>query len=221
MTEIAALQAPDLPELAPIAVDRGAEDLDLSGVLVGADASDAAGGRPLAARRVRVRESELRGLVLEPGTAAGLTLIDVILDGCGLSNVDGREGLMRRVEIRRSQLVGFGFSRAEIRDLRVVDSSLQLASFTSAALHNVVFERVNLAEASFMDARLEAVAFVDCRLEGADFRDARLSSCAIRGASLDGVVGVESLRGTRMPWPDVLSSAGALAAALGITIEQE
>ena len=91
-------------------------------------------------------------------------------DGCGLSNVDGREGLMTRVEMRRSQLVGFGFTRGEVRDLRVVDSSLQLASFTSATLHNVIFERVNLAEASFMDARLEAVAFVDCRLEGADFR---------------------------------------------------
>ena len=218
MTDIAALQAPDLPELTPVALQPGAGDLDISGALVAADARD--GGGAAVARRVRVRESELRGVVLEAGTAAGLTLIDVVLDGCGLSNVDGREGLIRRVEIRRSQLVGFGFSRAEIRDLRVVDSSLQLASFTSTALHNVVFERVNLAEASFTDARLEAVAFIDCKLAGADFRDARMSSCAIRGASLDGVVGVQSLRGTRMPWPDVLSSAGALAAALGITIEQ-
>jgi uncharacterized protein YjbI with pentapeptide repeats len=72
-----------------------------------------------------------------------------------------------------------------------------------------------------MHARLESVAFVDCRLEGADFRDAKLAGCAIRGASLDGVLGVESLRGLRMPWPDVLSSAAALAAALGITIEAD
>jgi uncharacterized protein YjbI with pentapeptide repeats len=96
---------------------------------------------------------------------------------------------------------------------------LQLASFASAKLNNVVFERVNLAEASFMDARLEAVAFVDCRLDGADFRRASTSSCAIRGASLDGVLGVESLRGVRMPWVDVVGSAGALAAALGIVVE--
>lgn len=220
MTEIAALQSPDLPELTAVSVDAGAAELELSGALVAVDVARGERGE-VAVRRVRVRESELRGLVLGAGTAAGLTLIDVVLDGCGLSNVDGREGLMTRVEMRRSQLVGFGFTRGEARDLRVVDCSLQLASFTSATLHNVIFERVNLAEASFMDARLEAVAFVDCRLEGADFRDARLSGCAIRGATLDGVLGVESLRGLRMPWADVLSSAGALAAALGITIEPE
>jgi uncharacterized protein YjbI with pentapeptide repeats len=221
---IAALQSPDLPGLTAVEVGGDSSELDLSGALVAHDRSAADGhpaAGPVSVRRVRVRESELRGLVLEPGTAAGLTLVDVVLDGCGLSNVDGREGLMTRVELRRSQLVGFGFTRGEARDLRVVDSSLQLAAFTSATLHNVVFERVNLGEASFMDARLDAVAFLDCRLEGVDFRDARLSACAIRGASLDGVLGVESLRGVRMPWSDVLSSAGALAAALGITIEHE
>lgn len=217
MTEIAALQSPDLPELSAVELASDAEALELTGALVVREGGDDA----VTVRRVRVRESELRGLVVEAGTAAGLTLIDARLDGCGLSNLDGREGLLTRVEIRRSQLVGFGFTRGEIRDLRVVDSSLQLASFTSATLHNVVFERVDLGEASFMDARLEAVAFVDCRLEGADFRDARLRGCAIRGASLDGVLGVASLRGLRMPWPDVLSSAEALAAALGITIEPE
>jgi uncharacterized protein YjbI with pentapeptide repeats len=145
----------------------------------------------------------------------------VILHDCGMSNLDGREGRLSRVEVHRSQLVGFGISRGEVRDLRVVDSSLQLASFASATLRNVVFERANLAEASFMHANLKSVAFVDCRLEGTDFRHAKVAGCAIRGSSLDGVLGVESLRGLRMPWPDVVSSAGALAAALGISIEPD
>ncbi len=109
---------------------------------------------------------------------------------------------------------------SEARDLRVNDSSLQLASFAHAELHNEVFERVNLAEASFMGARLDGVGFVDCRLIGADFRGAKLSGCEIRGASLDGVIGIESLGGVRMPWPDVLGSAAALAAALGIAVEE-
>ena len=138
--------------------------IDLTGALVAGDGSTVQAGR------VRLRESELRGVVLEPGNVPGLTLGDVIMHDCGLSNVDAREGRLARVEVHRSQLVGFGLSRGDIRDLRVVDSSLQLASFASATLRNVVFERVNLTEASFMHARLEAVAFVDCRLEGADFR---------------------------------------------------
>jgi uncharacterized protein YjbI with pentapeptide repeats len=214
VTHVAALQAPDLPELTPATYD-GSDDLELSGVLLTASDAD------VGARRVRVRESELQGLVFEAGPVPGLTLVDVVVRGCGMSNLDAREGLMSRVEVRGSQLVGFGFTRGEIRDLRVLDSSLQLASFASATLRNVVFDRVNLAEASFMDARLEAVAFVDCRLDGTDFRRANLSGCAIRGASLDGVLGVESLRGIRMPWADVVGSAGALAAALGIVVEHD
>ena len=213
-TAIAALQAPDLPELTPVVpAPSDSGDLELSGARVSSS------GAAVAARRVRVRESELEGLVFEAGNAPGLSLVDVVMRHCNLSNLDAREGLLTRVAMHGSQLVGFGFTRGEIRDLHVTDSSLQLASFSSAKLHNVVFERVNLAEASFMEARLEAVAFVDCRLDGTDFRRATLSGCAIRGTSLEGVLGVESLRGVRMPWADVVGSAGALATALGIVVE--
>jgi uncharacterized protein YjbI with pentapeptide repeats len=213
MTDVSALQAPDLPELEAVSLPVDAAAIDLSGALVAGD------GSALRAARVRLRECELHGVVLAAGSAPGLMLADVIMRDCGMSNVDGREGRLSRVELHRSQLVGFGLSRGDVRDLRVVDSSLQLASFASATLRHVVFERVNLAEASFMHARLESVAFVDCRLSGADFRHVTLAGCTIRGASLDGVLGVESLRGLRMPWPDVLASAGALAVALGIDIE--
>lgn len=215
MTGVSALQAPDLPDLVEVSLTADAGNVDLSGALVAGD------GITVHAQRVRARESELRGVTLEPGNVPGLTLADVVMRDCGMSNVDAREGHLSRVEMHGSQLVGFGVSRGQVRDLRVVDCSLQLASFASATLRNVVFERVNLAEASFMHARLESVAFLDCRLEGADFRQAKLAGCAIRGASLDGVLGVESMRGLRMPWPDLLGSAGALAAALGIDVESD
>jgi uncharacterized protein YjbI with pentapeptide repeats len=215
VTDVSALQAPDLPELEEVPLRALDGTIDLSDALVTGN------GAAVRAERVRVRESELRGVILEPGNVPGLALADVIMRDCGMSNVDAREGRLGRVEIHRSQLVGFGFSRGEARDLRVVDSSLQLASFASATLRNVVFERVNLAEASFMHARLESVVFVDCRIEGADFRHVTLAGSAIRGASLDGVLGVESMRGLRMPWPNVLASAGALAAALEIDVESD
>jgi uncharacterized protein YjbI with pentapeptide repeats len=215
MTDVPALQAPDLPELEEMSLAAGAGTIDLSGARVTGD------GRAVQAGRVQIRESELRGVVLEPDNVPGLTLADVVLRDCGMSNLDGREGRLIRVEAHRCQFVGFGLDRGDVRDLRVVDSSMQLASFASAALRTVVFERVNLAEASFMHARLESVAFVDCRLDGADFRHAKLTSCAIRGTSLDGVLGVQSLAGVRMPWPDILASAAALAAALGISIESD
>jgi hypothetical protein len=70
-----------------------------------------------------------------------------------------------------------------------------------------------------MEAQLAAVEFVDCRLSGADFRGVKTKGCAIRSSSLDGVLGVDSLKGVAMPLADVLASAAALATALGIVVE--
>jgi uncharacterized protein YjbI with pentapeptide repeats len=213
-----AVELPDLPELKRAQLDRAGTDGDLivDGLLVESQTSD-----PVYARRVRVTESELRGVAIDAEDAPGLQLSDVILRDCDLSNVDGREGSLRRVEIHGSRLVGFGLAAGTIQDVRVIDSTLGLASLAFAKLRNVVFERVDLAEASFMDARLESVAFVECKLAGADFRGAKQKECAIRGTPLGGILGTDWLEGVQMGWADVLASAPALAAALGIVIEQD
>jgi uncharacterized protein YjbI with pentapeptide repeats len=172
------------------------------------------------AERVQISESDVRGLTLGAGSVPGMRLADVVLSNCDLSNVDGREGSLVRAEIRACRLVGFALGGGMVRDVRVVDSALALSSFAYVGLRNVIFDRVNLREVSFMNARLQGVEFLDCQLEGADFRGVKLSSCAIRGSTLDGILGVESLKGLVMPWAEVLSSAAALAAAIGITIEE-
>lgn len=123
------------------------------------------------------------------------------------------------MQIQGSRLVGFSLTAGTVQDLRVVDSTLGLASLALSKLRNVVFERVDLTEASFMEAQLENVAFIDCKLAGADFRGAKQKGCAIHGTPLDGILGTDWLKGVLMPWEDVLASAPALAAALGIIIE--
>jgi len=105
--------------------------------------------------------------------------------------------------------------------VRVLGGTMMLCSFAHSALRRVSFENVNLQEASFLETQLTSVSFDGCELTGADFRGARLKRCTIRGSSLDGVLGVESLRGLTMPWSDLLGSVAALAAALGIGVEAE
>lgn len=208
------VEPPDLPALEPARLDDIDGRLVLDGVRV--EQRDA---EPVSVRRMQVTESELGGVTLQAAAIPGLALRDVVLRDCDLSNIDGREGLLRRVAICDSRLVGFGLSRGKAQDLRVVDSSLTLCSFASAELRNVVFERVNLEEATFMDARLDAVEFLDCRLAGADFRGVTVKACAIRGTLLEGVIGVECLAGVAMPVSDVIASATAIAEALGIRVE--
>jgi uncharacterized protein YjbI with pentapeptide repeats len=206
---------PDLPELEPLAL-AGLDDATavvLEGVRVDGRGAGALGGRGL-----RAIECELLGVTVADGHAPGFELRDVILRGCDLSNVEAREGTLRRVEIHESRLVGFGLSGGEAADVRVIGSSLRLASFAGARLRGVVFRGVDLTEATFLDAELDGVGFLGCRLAGCDFRGARVRAGAIRGANLDGVLGIGALRGIEMPWTDVVASAAAMAEALGIGI---
>lgn len=128
---------------------------------------------------------------------------------------------MRRVELADSRLVGFALGEGTLEDVRIAGGTAMLGSFAHARLRRVEFERVNLREASFLEAELTSVRFEHCDLTGADFRGARLRECTIRGSSLETIVGVESLRGLAMPSGDLVASAHALAAALGIAVEPD
>lgn len=210
--------APVISQLDPCELPDGGEleELVLSEALVERHGRDA-----LTTRRIRVEESELRGVRLGEGVATELLLSDARLRGCDLSNVRARSGAIRRVELTDSRLVGFSVGEGRVEDLRVVGGTMMLASFAHCKLRRVAFENVNLREASFLETQLTSVSFTACELTGADFRGARVKDCTIRGTSLDEVVGVESLRGLTMPWGDLVGSVGALAAALGIGVEGE
>jgi uncharacterized protein YjbI with pentapeptide repeats len=218
MTPEPTVAAPDLPELEPgeLAASGRPIELVLEGALVDGSGLDA-----VHATRIRIKESKLHGVGLETDGPVELLLADAVMHDCALSNVVGRGGTIKRSELRQSNLVGFDVSEGTVQDLRVIDCSLALSSFAFSQLRTVVFERANLAEASFMQATLEGVEFIDCRLAGADFRGARLKGCMIRGSSLDGILGVDALRGLTMPWADVVSSAAAMASALGIAVETD
>lgn len=208
---------PDLPELSDAAPGTGtAGELTVSGVRLRGGEH---GG--LSVSRLRIEESELDGVAIEAGDLDGLLLSDVVLRDCDLSNVHSHEGSIRRTVIRGSRLVGFTVTEGRLQDLHALDTTMAYGSLAHCELKRVVFERVVLREASFLGARLQSVAFVACELAGADFRGASLGACTMRGSSLEGVIGVESLRGLQMPWSDVVGSAGALAAALGITVEPD
>jgi hypothetical protein len=117
------VELPDLPELEHHPV----EDLLVSGHLK-FDAALVEDDRrqPIATDHIVVSESELRGVHISAASAPGLRFSDVVLRACDLSNVDGREGSLPRVEIRDSRLMGFGLTGGIVQDLRVLDSSLAL-----------------------------------------------------------------------------------------------
>lgn len=151
----------------------------------------------------------------------GASLVDVTLRDCDLANVDGRRAHVTRVVAERCRATGVMLMQSRLRDVVVRDCRADLGTFAQATLERVVFEDCVLRDTSFASARLHSVAFVDCDLHGTDFEGARCSRVELRGCRLEGLRGIEGLRGAKLRWTDLMESATVLATALGLGVIDE
>jgi uncharacterized protein YjbI with pentapeptide repeats len=166
--------------------------------------------------RARLADTELTGARLR-----GVRLLDVAVQRGNLANTAAPELTLRRVEIAGARLTGAQWTTGTIADTTFRDCRIDLATFAATTFERVVFDGCLLAQADFRDALLRSVVFERCDLTEADLAGVRIDRCELRGCTLDGLAGVERLRGAAMPWPDVVGNAALLAAALGIRVLEE
>ena len=160
----------------------------------------------------------LDGVDLSSSRLQRLSVVDVRVTGGSLANVAGRGSRWVRVELSDARLTGLDLPEADLRDVVLRGCRADLTSFARARLERVRFEGCELAEADFQGADLREVRFVDCDLTRADLRGARLRTCELRGVRLDGMQGVDRLRGAALPIADVIDNAVTLATALGVRV---
>jgi uncharacterized protein YjbI with pentapeptide repeats len=145
-------------------------------------------------------------------------LVDAEVENADWANRRGPGLSALRAEVRRSRLTGAELAEARLTDVTFLDCHLDLVGLRRAHLERVVFRDCRMAECDFYDALLTDVLFEGCTLREAIFAGARIERVEIRGCALEGLDGVEALRGVRMPWNDMLANAPLFAAALGIEI---
>jgi uncharacterized protein YjbI with pentapeptide repeats len=174
------------------------------------------------ARALGFSDSELDATDLSGSKLQSLFLIDCCFRRCNLANTVVRSGSMRRVELDGCRLTGLAWTAGELRDSRFSGCRADLASFEGSKFERVVFEGCDLREADFRNARLDSVSFRGCDLRGADIAGARFSGeSAMTGCTLDGLRGVERLRGVAMPWADIVAAAGVFAGEIGVRLLDE
>jgi uncharacterized protein YjbI with pentapeptide repeats len=148
----------------------------------------------------------------------GLRLTDVAIERGNLANSAAPELSARRIAVAGARLTGAQWTNGTIADAAFRDCRIDLATFAGTTFERVVFEDCLLAQADFRDALLRSVRFERCDLTEADLAGVRIDRVELRGCTLDGLNGIERLRGAAMPWADVVGHAGLLAAALGIRV---
>jgi uncharacterized protein YjbI with pentapeptide repeats len=173
------------------------------------------------ARALGFIEARWERVDLSGAKLPNLFLSECELERCDLSNAEAHAGSMRRVTCADGRLTGLRWTSGEIRDTQFRDCRADLASFERSGFSQVVFEDCNLREVDFRAARMESVAFRRCDLSGADIQGARLGGCSMSGCVLDGLRGVDRLRGVAMPWADILAAAGVFAGEIGVRLLDE
>jgi uncharacterized protein YjbI with pentapeptide repeats len=152
---------------------------------------------------------------------AGWRLVDVAVDRGNLANLVAPEPSMRRVAVTGARLTGVQWTRGTITDAVFRDCRIDLATFAGTTFDRTIFDGCLLAQTDFRDALLRSVRFDHCDLTEADLTGVRIDRCELRGCTLDGLAGVERLRGAAMPWADLVGNAGLFATALGIRVLED
>ena len=154
------------------------------------------------ARLPRARFTDTR-LVRVTGTGTDLSeteWLDCTVTASRLGAVQMYAATMRRVRFEGGKIDFLNLRGARLREVRFVDC---------------ILTELDLAEALLTD-----VTFEGCRLLTPDFGRARLSGVDLTAADLVAPKGVASLSGATVSRLQLLDLAPALAAELGISVEE-
>jgi hypothetical protein len=156
-----------------------------------------------------------------PGPLGADGLADAVLEGADLAGSRAVRGELLRCIFRGCRLTGLDWAEGDVHDVVFEDCRLDLAGLRHASLQRVRFTGCDLRELDLARARAEDVLIEHCDLRQADLSGLRAQRLELRGCRVDGLRGVEGLRGALMTWPDVLELAGPLAAGVGIVLLDE
>jgi uncharacterized protein YjbI with pentapeptide repeats len=203
---------PDVPgDL--ISVSAVAADEELDAVLL--ERLDLKG---VTAAGARIGESRVTEVDLGEAELSRVTVHDVAWHGGTVANARLDDAQIRRSRFEDVRATGLDLTRCTLDDVVFVDCRLDFALFRAAKLSRVRFEGCRMHDTDFFETRLTSVVFEDCDLRTASWADAFFTRSELRGCDLTGGSSLERLRGVRMPWEDVLRSAGEIALAAGIEI---
>jgi uncharacterized protein YjbI with pentapeptide repeats len=184
------------------------------------------------------------GTVLEDETFAGQVAAGGLFDNCRLVRVDLSRTKLRRVRIvdaelehieadgadwlwshvarttiRDSRLLGIQLGGAELREVTFENCRLDMASFRQIDAAGLEFHDCSLRDSELNEAKIRASGFFGCELQGADFTNAHFHDVDLRGSGLAIARGHAGLRGAIIDTVQLIDLAPALAAEMGIIVQ--
>jgi uncharacterized protein YjbI with pentapeptide repeats len=205
-----------LPDLTPFDGDR----LEANGDYVALDLVDldfAAQDAPDA----RFLECRLLRCGLDGASLRRARIAESLLSDLHAATVDFADSTWRDAQMWGGRLGAATLVGATWTGIRVRGSHVGFMNLSGARLQDVTFEGCEIASLDVRGADLQSVAFVDSRIDELDVAGATLAKVDLSGATLQTLVGVESLRGAIISHQQLVDLAPLLAAQIGIEVRPD
>ena len=168
-----------------------------------------------------LEESHILHSVFVSADLGRLRMVDCLVEGSDLSGADMQEASFTRVAFKGCRMSGALIAQAHLQDVTFSESKLDGVNFRMCQGDRVLFDHVNLGEASFYAARLMSACFFDCDLSDADVSQAVFPGARFHGSLLALIRGGEYLRDIVIDSSQVLPLATRVFSALDIRVEDD
>ncbi|MDF1605372.1 pentapeptide repeat-containing protein [Nocardioides sp. YIM 152315] len=168
--------------------------------------------------RATVRESRFAGLAADEADLRGARLGDVEMTGVDLPVVRAARSQWQDVAIsgRMGSVEAYD---THWRSVHFVGCKLSFVNLRAAELLDVAFTDCLIEELDLGGAEARRVRFGTSRVAHLDVRQAELHDFDLRGAHLESIDGLTSLRGATIDTDQLTLLAPLLAAGLGLRVE--
>lgn len=165
-----------------------------------------------------VESTVLAGARVLGGQVTGLRLRDVVAEQAVLAGIVVDGGGATRIRVSGGRVSGTVWIRGEFHDVVFDQVRADGLALRSCLLRRAWFVKCDLSGLDLTETRLDHVRFENCDLSGAVFSGALITAARLRGCRFDGVVGAGGLAGAEVDSEDLMTLAGPMAAALGISV---
>lgn len=166
-----------------------------------------------------VSESTFDGVLADEAEMRSIRIVDSVLTGFNVPVMRSPRATWKDVVVRDSRIGSAELYESGLRALRFENCKLGYVNLRGANLFDVLFVNCTIDELDLGQAKASRVAFDGCSIRALDLNNATVSDFDVRGADVQEVAGIRNLAGVTINELQLTMLAPAIAANLGIIVE--
>lgn len=173
----------------------------------------------LALDYANISESTFAGVLADEGEMRGARVVESVLNGFNVPVLRAARSNWKDVVVRESRIGSAELYESGLHSLRFENCKLGYVNLRGSKLSDVLFVNCTIDELDLGQAEATRLAFDSCGIRALDLRNATVTSFDLRGADVQEVAGIRNLAGVTISELQLTMLAPAIAANLGIIVE--